>query len=261
MMQLRRASTSLFFGSLSESDHFCRKLIFRYPVEVLAFILIFINTTSHASTGTSWTKTPSWASDDSESPSSASRKSVRSRDLNSDSISPFSPGSNNLALDLGQVFLMGDLSSQFENSLGSQIHYTYGVSDLFGFDSSLGYSEHSNGQFSMTTLLTGMRMNLSWYDKIVPYFIFGLGFYRPHYASSTQGAGTETPSITPSTSAVLFGIHLGPGIDLQLTKNMFFGAAVTYHNMFGTTQMTANGSPFNIGGSYTSFYLHLGATF
>jgi hypothetical protein len=157
---------------------------------------------------------------------------------------------------------MGDLT-KYTDSIGTQLHYTYGVSDLFGFDSSLGYSEHSDGRYSMTTLLTGLRMNLSWYDKIVPYAVFGLGFYRPSYKdanpqpASLNGAATSGSSV----SAVLFGLHLGPGIDLELNKNLFFGAAVTFHNMFGTTKVVANNTPFSIGGTYTSFFLHLGATF
>ena len=39
----------------------------------------------------------------------------------------------------------------------------------------------------MTTLLTGLRTNLAWYDKVVPYFVFGLGFYSPSFdVSSTE---------------------------------------------------------------------------
>jgi hypothetical protein len=179
-------------------------------------------------------------------------------------VSPFSPGSNNLALDLGQVFLMGDLG-QYSDSIGTQLHYTYGVSDLFGFDTSAGYSEHSDGQYSMATLLTGMRLNLSWYDKVVPYAVFGLGFYRPNYRDNTASSGPtlngKSSGDPASVSAVLFGVHLGPGVDLELSKNLFFGAALTFHNMFGTSKTLSNGTPLSVGGTYTSFFLHLGVTF
>jgi hypothetical protein len=161
---------------------------------------------------------------------------------------------------------MGDLG-QYSDSIGTQLHYTYGVSDLFAFDTSFGYSEHSDGQYSMATLLTGMRLNLSWYDKVVPYAVFGLGFYRPNYRDNT-GSSPVTPTLNgrsssdlASVSAVLFGVHLGPGVDLELSKNLFFGAALTFHNMFGTTKTLANGTPLSVGGTYTSFFLHLGVTF
>ncbi len=165
-------------------------------------------------------------------------------------ISPFSPGSNNLALDLGQVFLMGNLSSNFADSIGFRVHYTYGVSDMFGFDTSIGYSEHSDGKYSLATLLAGMRTNLSWYDKIVPYLVFGLGFYKPSRLVS--------PSVT--VSPVEFGVHLGPGVDLELTRQLYFGAALTFHNMFGALKQTPGGV-VDFGGTFTSFLLHLGTTF
>ena len=56
-------------------------------------------------------------------------------------VAPYSPGSNNIALDLGQVFLMGNLGDQYSGPFGGQLHYTYGVSDLFGFDGELGLLE------------------------------------------------------------------------------------------------------------------------
>jgi hypothetical protein len=156
---------------------------------------------------------------------------------------------------MGQVFLMGQYGNRYSDSLGTQVHYTYGVSDLFGFDSSLGYSGHSDGQFSMTTLLTGLRMNLSWYDKVVPYVVFGLGFYRPSFNLSDPN-GLSSTSVSP----VLFGVHLGPGVDLELTQQLFFGASLTFHDIFGSTQPT-NFGPIDVGGSYASFLVHVGMTF
>ncbi len=153
---------------------------------------------------------------------------------------------------------MGDLGANYNDNIGGQIHYTYGVSNLFGFDTSLGYSEHSDGQFSMTTLLTGLRTNLAWYDKVVPYLVFGLGFYKPSYQVLVNNGGVVTNS---SVSPILFGVHLGPGIDLELTDQLFFGAALTFHDVFGSSRAAANGSQIDVGGTYTSFLLHAGVTF
>jgi hypothetical protein len=147
---------------------------------------------------------------------------------------------------------MGDLGNRYSDSIGGQIHYTYGVSDLFGFDSSFGYS--SSGPFSMTSLLAGLRTNLAWYDKVVPYFIFGLGFYRPSYAFTSGEAST-------TVAPVLFGIHAGPGVDLEVTRQIFFGASLTFHEAFGTTEVTPTGTTFDAGGTYTSFLLHAGYSF
>jgi len=144
---------------------------------------------------------------------------------------------------------MGDLGNNYTDNLGMEAEYTYGVSDLFGFNANLGYSDHSDGKFSMTSFSTGLRTNLSWYDRVIPYVVIGLGFYRPDIQIS------ETQSISPIT----FGMHLGGGIDLQITKQMFFGAGLTFHDMFSTTNMNpVTGQNMSISGTYTTFLVHAG---
>lgn len=220
----------------------------------------------------SYASSSAWQSDgdlSSVQPQHRSTQTLRQLDVHSSTdASPFSPGSHNLALDLGQIFLMGDLT-RFNDSIGAQLHYTYGVSEIFGFDTSIGYSGHSEGKYSLVSLLSGLRLNMSWYDKVIPYGIFGLGFYRPSYldstvaqssASSSNGVVLPTPSI-PSIAAILFGIHLGAGINLELSKSFFFGSSLTIHNMFGATKTLANGMPLALGGNYTTFLVNTGITF
>ncbi len=207
-----------------------------------------------------WDQRPSWANGSANNEmaqETPARTSRYTRHQKENDISPFSPGSNNIAIDVGQVFLMGDLSSKYADAIGTQLHYTYGVSDIFDFDSSLGYSSHSNGQYSMATLLTGLRTNFSWYDKIVPYGVFGVGFYRPAY---DQTIGSGPSATTVGISPILFGVHLGPGVDLQLTKQLFFGTSLVFHDIFGTTTDTAAG-PVGVGGTFISFFVQAGYTF
>lgn len=222
-------------------------LIFLMVPWVITFTLLSTGTTLAAN---SWSSSPSWSSGSSDSgqTSTARRPSYKSSSQN---ISPFAPESNNLSIDVGQVFLMGDLSRDYSNSIGSQLHYTYGVSDIFGFDSSFGYSDHSDGQFSMTTLLAGLRINLSWYDKVTPYLVFGMGFYRPSYRLSPK----------ESLSPVMFGVHVGPGVNLEITKQIFFTASLTFHDAFGTTVTSSNGTYRDVGGTFTSFLIGAGVTF
>lgn len=164
-------------------------------------------------------------------------------------LEPFAPGSNNLSLQIGQIFLMGKLGGAYEDSLGFRLNYTYGVSDLFGFNAALGYSEHSEGELSILSMNAGVRMNLNWYDKIIPHAIFGMGFYRP-----SEGTGGN------SVSAIVFGLYAGVGVDLQITHRLFFGASLTYNNMFSSRKSTPSG-PRDLGGSYTAFLVHAGLTF
>ena len=176
------------------------------------------------------------------------RSSPRS---SSSAISPFSPGSSNLGIDIGQIFLMGDLTHDYSDSIGSQLHYTYGVSEMFSFDSSIGYSSHADNKFSIISLLPGLRMNLAWYDKVIPYATFGLGFYKPAIEVSS----------TNIVSPVLFGIHGGAGVNLEVTQQLFFGASLTLHDMFGTKKLLSSGNTLNVDGTYTSFLVNAGVTF
>lgn len=214
------------------------------------------STLSLASSSSSWSSQPSWAAPDPNNPPHRSRDRYAPKD----DVSPFSPGSNNVSIDVGQVFLMGNLSDKYDSAIGTQVHYTYGVSDLFGFDASAGYSEHSNGAFSMMTALMGVRTNLAWYDKVVPYGVFGMGFYKPNYQLGIGPNGSVVPGDSTSLSPLLFGVHLGPGIDLALTRQVFFGASLTFHDIFGNTQMV-NNQPFDVGGSFTTFLVRAGVTF
>lgn len=230
----------------------------RVPVEVSTLVLLFMSSVSTASTGPSWSQQPSWAS---ESPIRKNTAALQ----DSRYASPFSPGSNNISLDVGQVFLMGSLGNSYSDNIGAQLHYTYGVSDLFGFDASLGYSDHTpsdlkEGAFSMTTLLTGLRTNMAWYDKVVFHMIFGMGFYRPSYQQLlVPGEGGK--SATATVSPVLFGVHMGPGVDLELTRQLFFGAGIRFHDVFGTSKLGPTGTPVDVGGTFTTFLIHAGVTF
>lgn len=203
----------------------------------------------------SWTNQPSWADEPSTSSQPKRYSSYEdSRNTRRSQIAPFAPGSHNVALDVGQVFLMGDIGEKYTDNIGLQGHYTYGASELFGFDASLGYSSHTNGQFSVLSLLTGLRVNLAWYDKVVPYISGGLGFYR---TSQKFGAGPDAESLSP----VQFGLHIGPGVTLQLTNQFFFGSSITFHDIFNTTEALRDGTQVEMGGTYTSFLLHAGVTF
>lgn len=210
----------------------------------------------------SWDSQPAWATPDpSTNNNTTQRRKQRDRYAPATDVSPFSPGSNNVSLDLGQVFLMGNLGNAYQSSIGTQVHYTYGVSDLFGFDSSIGYSDHSDGAFSMISALMGVRTNLAWYDKVVPYGVFGMGFYRPSFTVTPVGPNnTPLASQATSVSPLLFGVHLGPGVDLALSKQIFFGASLTFNDVFDNTQIV-NGQPMDVGGTYTTFFIHAGVTF
>lgn len=186
---------------------------------------------------------------DEDSASNSNYRSERRYRKSSPKPDSFRPGSNNLALEVGQTFLMGQLT-RYENSLGYNLHYTYGVSNMFAFDSTFGFSSHSDGRFSKMDLNGGVRMNLASYDKIIPYLNAGLGFYHP------------SREVTPGTSmsGTLFGIHAGGGANLLISRETFFGAQLNYHNMFSSAKETS-ADPIDLGGAYLDFMVHAGYSF
>ncbi|NDG83524.1 MAG: hypothetical protein EBX52_00615 [Proteobacteria bacterium] len=164
---------------------------------------------------------------------------------------PFAPGTHNLSVGVGQVFLMGDLSNHYDNAIGPEVHYTYGVSDLFSFQSNFGYHSHSAGTLSIWNLSGGLRANLMYFDQLVPFATVGMGFYSPTY---TYANGSTVNSL-------LFGMQMGTGIDLLISNAVFFGAKLNYNTMFSSTKKASDGTTQSLGGSYLSFMIHAGMTF
>lgn len=239
---------SAFFSFLSSNSNTFFPLRLGYCAASLAAVFAF-SSQAMAAPSSRWNQRPEWADNSNDSGPAPTQKRSYAERGNRSRLSPFSPNSHNVALAVGQVFMMGDLG-KYNDNIGGQLQYTYGVSNIFGFNADLGYSSHSNGQFSQTSLLTGLRTNLSAFDKVIPYLKGGLGFYR----QSEQLATNLT--INP----MLFGIHIGPGVDLEINQQMYFGASLTFHDIFNSTTQTALG-PRTVGGTYTTFFLHLGTTF
>jgi hypothetical protein len=164
---------------------------------------------------------------------------------------PFAPNTHNLSVGVGQFFLLGKLSETYENAIGPEINYTYGVSDLFSFQSHFAYHSHSSGAFSAWNLAAGLRANLMYFDQLVPFASVGLGFFNPSF----------TLPDSATVSGLLFGMQLGTGIDLMISNRVFFGAQLMYHNMFDSSKRDTKGNIQSLGGAFASFTVHTGLTF
>lgn len=191
-----------------------------------------------------------------EKPNLEQKQSVKmsrsSREISTSRASiPLSPGSHNLSIGVGQIFLTGDLSDNAENAIGTQVQYTYGVSDLFSFESNFGYSSHSAGNVTLVHLISSLRTNLVYFDQLVPFLSAGLGFYNPSVKLSP----------TNEVSALLFGLNLGAGAELLLSDRVFFGTRLTYHNMFDSSKRSSEGALVNVGGAFLSFMVQAGLSF
>lgn len=230
----------------------------RFTLPLLLFV-VSLSSLPAALASASWKTEPEWARDDrdrarisdgGEEISLSKGKAPRKKERE---ISPFAPNTHNIAIDVGQVFLMGDMASNYSNAIGFRAHYTYGVSEMFGVDSSFGYSNHSSGRFSLMSGQAGLRVNLTFFDKIVPFAVAGLGFFRPSFDIPTEN-GVE--NIAP----VAFGLHISPGVHLEVTSRLFFGISLQLQTLFNSRHTLSNNRPVEIGGTYTSFFLHAGFT-
>ncbi len=228
----------------------------RFSKSFFPTLIILSSLTVSAASAGSWTDDDSWKSsspyyygDSAPSNKDSYRKATSERRAKRKirEVTPFTPDSNNLSLDIGQNFLV---ASDYQDSIGLQGSYTYGVSNLFAFTSSLGYSSHSEGKYNKLHLLVGPRLNLASYDRVIPFVNAGLGFYR----------ASRDINQTNSISGMMFGVHMGAGADLQLTRETYFGAALTYHQLFGTNKETSIG-PVDIASNYLTFMAHVGYTF
>jgi hypothetical protein len=164
---------------------------------------------------------------------------------------PLAPGTHNLSLGVGQIFMLGDFSNRaYENAIGTQLTYTYGVSELFAFESTFGHSSHSP-DLSLNFLSAGVRTNLIYFDQLVPFFNLGLGFYR----------SSETLTNGANLSALLFGLQLGTGLDLLISERIFFGTRLAFHDMFSSSKKDSNQVAHEVGGAFASFMIHVGVNF
>lgn len=229
----------------------------RFTLPLFLFgVLIITPALAHA-TG-SWKSDPDWAREDRErirrdaNEEVGLSKKAFSRERRRE-VSPFAPDTHNIAVDVGQVFLMGDMAANYSNAIGARLHYTYGVSEMFGFDGSVGFSNHSGGKFNMLSAQTGLRVNLSFFDKIVPFAVAGMGFYRPSFDIPME-TGVET------VAPIAFGLHIGPGVHLEVTNRLFFGVSLQFQTLFNSRQLLSNNRAVDVGGSFTSFFLHAGFT-
>ena len=92
----------------------------RVPVEAFALPIVFVLGMANASASSSWNSQSNWANSDSDnsapaSPPPTQRSRIKNAQLQDQrtgkDIAPFAPGSNNVSLDMGQVFLMGAMGA------------------------------------------------------------------------------------------------------------------------------------------------------
>ncbi|MGB0453404.1 MAG: outer membrane beta-barrel protein [Bacteriovoracaceae bacterium] len=158
---------------------------------------------------------------------------------------------HSVGVGVGQTFLNGDFEDNGEDKITGELYYNFKASHSFDF---LANFHHSSHDFRTTeTTITGLAFAIKGkayqFDNFSPYAFAGVGFYLPKIKRFLDG------TLTSSKEKLTFGINLGGGAELTLTKKVSVGLIVHYHNPFDVKQDIGP----EVEGSYsklllTSFY-------
>lgn len=167
-----------------------------------------------------------------------------------------SPGNeirfHSAGLQFGQVWAAGNLGEGISSTTAPGLFYEYRASDIFALKVDLKRSSHDE-QLSIFSSTAGIRANLVYYDKLVPYAAFGVGLYF---------VNKEIPGFADQDSSTThFGVNLTLGSDLDLNDQVFVGLALTLHQLFGDTATLPNDTEAEVSGRWSSFLLRAGMRF
>ncbi|MBI3557314.1 MAG: hypothetical protein HY074_13705, partial [Deltaproteobacteria bacterium] len=139
---------------------------------------------------------------------------------------PSSSGSSDsrhgIGLGFGQVFLMGDLSTKFQNNIGINLNYSYESGPKYGLLVNIHYNNHSNlssptDSLGIKGLVPSLKVNLLSSGTLTLAGLIGLGAF-----SVSETLGTQTASV------LLFGVQLGATVNVEVGQHFRFGPSLSY---------------------------------
>lgn len=153
-----------------------------------------------------------------------------------------------VGLSFGQVFLMGDLNTNFQNGIGFNLNYAFESGKTFGLLVNLHLNNHSGSSTSSSSSATGaveeslsikgltphLKMNLFSVDKATLAVFGGLGLYKISETRASLNA-----------SYTLFAIDAGAAVNVDLDPHFRFGPSIQFITLSSATDTaatTANGS-------------------
>lgn len=139
---------------------------------------------------------------------------------------------HSVGIGLGQTFLTGDFEDNGDDKITWDLFYSYSASYSFDFIANAHYSKHKYKGRSVTLSSAnfGIKGKVYQMDSFSPFVQAGLGFYQPKMRR------IQADVLTDSESKVVFGYHIGAGIDLDLNSRFKVGVLATLHNPFDVDQ-------------------------
>ena len=139
---------------------------------------------------------------------------------------------HSVGVGVGQTFLAGDFQDNGEDRITADLYYNFKASHSFDFNVNFHTSSHDfrETEVSTTGLAFGIKGKAYQFDAFSPFALAGVGFYLPSVTRNVNGELLE------SDDKLVFGIHLGAGAELQLSRRVTVGLMGHYHNPFDVRQ-------------------------
>jgi opacity protein-like surface antigen len=139
---------------------------------------------------------------------------------------------HSIGIGLGQAFLLGDFGDNGEDKIAADLLYAYKASHSFDFYANFHTSSHKlrETKSTITGLALGIRGRAYQFDAFAPFIVAGLGFYQPQVKRYVD------QTLLESEEKITFGVHVGGGADLQLSRRVSVGVMGHYHNPFDVQQ-------------------------
>lgn len=163
-----------------------------------------------------------------------------------------SGGSHAAGLQFGQVWPAGDIGNGADGSIAPGLFYEYSASQLFALQVNLVRSSH-NDRLTIFSTTAGIRANLTFFDRLVPYASAGVGMYFVDRMIGT------TPAEELSTTN--FGLNVHLGADLDLNPSFFMGLWLGLHNLFSASGTTQTGTAMENSGRWSALFIRAGMRF
>ena len=162
-----------------------------------------------------------------------------------------SAGGHSAGLQFGQVWPAGVIGQGVDGSIAPGVFYEFAASQIFAMQVNLLRSSH-NDKLSIFSGTAGIRANLTFFDRLVPYAAAGVGLYFVDRKMDPPIRNVKTTN---------FGLNLGLGADLDLSDQFFMGLWLGLHNLFAAKTMTPAGIEQENSGRWSALFIRAGMRF
>lgn len=143
-----------------------------------------------------------------------------------------------VGLGFGEVFMTGDLNTNFSNGVGFNLNYSYESTSAFGLLVNLHVNNHGNSNpndsLSLKGITPNLKMNLFTIDHMTLAIYGGVGLYMISEQWGTLNASFKN-----------FAIDAGAAFNVDLDPHFRFGPSIQFITLSEATDSDATGGTIN----------------